>query len=178
MADEQGAQPAAPGAQPTGQDATQPKLVLLNQYIRDLSFENPRAPASLADGEGRPQVEVQVQIETRRDDTLGRFEVALKVNATGKRQGGIGFVVELDYRGLFEIGGFQQNVLPQVLLVECPRLLFPFARRIVADAVRDGGFPPLFLDPIDFLTLYRQRLQQELAAQQAKGGEQPAQGIA
>lgn len=152
---------AKPGAPETGAAAS-PRLMLVGQFIRDLSFENPHGPLGQGEGDSRPQVEVQVNVETRRaEDSRERYEVALKINAAAKKGTATAFLLELDFRGLFDIVGFPDNLLPQVLLVECPRLLFPFARRIAADAVRDGGFPALMIDPIDFLSLYRQRLAEE-----------------
>ncbi len=142
--------------------AAPPRMSLVTQFVRDLSFENPRGPLAVADADDKPQVEVQVNVETKRSAAAtDRYEIGLKINATAKKRSGAAFLLELDYCGVFEIAGFTDNVLAQVLLVECPRLLFPFARRIAADVVRDGGFPALFLDPIDFLGLYRQRLQEE-----------------
>jgi preprotein translocase subunit SecB len=146
-----------------------PRLRVLGQYVRDLSFENPRG-LTPAGEEVRPQVDVSVNVESRRvPDQASRFEVALKVSAAAKRGQDPAFLVELDYRGLFELAGFSDNLLPQVLLVECPRLLFPFARKIVADAVQDGGFPPFLVEPIDFLALYRARLAQEQAKSAQRG---------
>jgi preprotein translocase subunit SecB len=164
--------------------ALPPRMTMHTQFVRDLSFENPRGPAALNDPDDKPQVEVQVNVETKRTaEHADRYEVALKINATAKKKAGPAFLLELDYCGVFEITGFGDNVLAQVLLVECPRLLFPFARRIAADAVRDGGFPTLFLDPIDFLGLYRQRLSEEArkarpmaapGAQAGNGGVKPS----
>ena len=161
--------------------APQPRMSMHTQFVRDLSFENPRGPAALSDADDKPQVEVQVNVETKRvPEHPERYEVALKINATAKKKAGPAFLLELDYCGVFEIAGFENNVLAQVLLVECPRLLFPFARRIAADAVRDGGFPTLFLDPIDFLGLYRQRLAEEarkaklMGTPQGNGGVKPS----
>jgi preprotein translocase subunit SecB len=164
------AKPAEPAAAPA------PRMVMHTQFVRDLSFENPRGPAALGDADDKPQVEVQVNVESKRvPEHADRYEVALKINATARKKTGPAFLLELDYCGVFDITGFDNNVLAQVLLVECPRLLFPFARRIAADAVRDGGFPTLFLDPIDFLGLYRQRLSEE--ARKAKVMS-PAEGSA
>ena len=150
-----GVDPGAPAPQP-------PRLALHAQYIRDLSFENPHGPLGPGDADNKPQVDVNVNVETRRVAD-NRYESSLKINAKAKQQENVAFVLELDYCGVFDVSGFPEQLLAQILLVECPRLLFPFARRIAADAVRDGGFPALFLDPIDFLSLYRQRLQQEAA---------------
>lgn len=152
----------AKSAAPEAGATASPRLMLVGQFIRDLSFENPHGPLGQGEGDARPQVEVQINVESRRsEDSRERYEVALKINAAAKKGGATSFLLELDFRGLFDVVGFPDNLLPQVLLVECPRLLFPFARRIAADAVRDGGFPALMIDPIDFLSLFRQRLAEE-----------------
>ncbi|MGH6918785.1 MAG: protein-export chaperone SecB [Geminicoccaceae bacterium] len=157
-----GAQPAdAPQA-----GAPAPRLTILSQYIKDLSFENPRAPGSLEPGKSRP--EIQIRVDTRAQE-LGaeRYEVTFQLHCEAKSGADPVFVVELTYAGLFSLSNVPQESLQPVLLIECPRLLFPFARRIVADVTRDGGFPPLMIDPIDFVTLYRRR------AEQAQPGAQP-----
>lgn len=155
-----------------GNGATAPAQVqfnILGQYLRDLSFENPNAPASLT-LETQPKIDIGVDVQARRanDD---RFEVELKIraHALGANDGKPVFVVELSYCGLFLIRNVPDEALQPFCLIECPRLLFPFARRIVADATRDGGFPPLLLDPIDFVALYRQQVERaQAAAQQAQ----------
>jgi preprotein translocase subunit SecB len=133
---------------------TAPQFGILAQYVRDLSFENPNAPASLAAGRA-PQIEVGVDV---RAQNLGeeRFEIELKINATARHEDRVAFVVELSYAGLFAIRNVPQESLQPLCLIEGPRILFPFARRVLADATRDGGFPPLLLDPIDFAALFRQ----------------------
>jgi preprotein translocase subunit SecB len=148
MTDDAGQAPAGPTP------SELPQLGILAQYVRDLSFENPNAPASLAQGRA-PQIEVGVDV---RAQNLGedRFEVELKINATARHDDKVAFAAELSYCGLFAIRNVPQESLHAVCLIECPRLLFPFARRILADATRDGGFPPLLLEPIDFAQLYRQ----------------------
>lgn len=130
------------------------------QYIKDLSFENPRAPQVFSGQGGQPQVQVGVDVGARQigDKT---YEVTLTVNAEAKVANERAFVVELVYAGLFTVTGLAQEQLAPVLLIECPRLLFPFAREIVAGATRDGGFPPLLINPIDFVTLYRRQAQQQ-----------------
>jgi preprotein translocase subunit SecB len=151
--------------------ANQPRLTIQTQYVKDLSFENPRAPASLDPGQPRPEIQVQVDV---RATPLGaeRYEVVLQLHADAKAGGETGFVLELVYGGVFGLINIPPDNLQALLLIECPRLLFPFARRIIADTTRDGGFPPLMLDPIDFMTLYRRRQQAEAQAQ-AKGVGQP-----
>ena len=160
MADE-----ATPGAQPAPQ---QPTMKILGQFIRDLSFENILAQKPL-EGEVQPDIQVQVGLDAKKRPTDKQFEVATKLNITSKRKGGTEtlFVMELDYAGIFLIDGVPDNQMHPFLLIECPRMLFPFVRRIVSDVTRDGGFPPLNLDTIDFVNLYKQQLQNQAKAQQA-----------
>jgi preprotein translocase subunit SecB len=135
-----------------------PAIRILAQFIRDLSFENPRAPDSLQPvaGQAPPQIELGVELNARgRQD--GLFEVDLKLSAAALRDGATVFQLELLYGGLFQVTGVAESDLEQVLLIECPRFLFPFARRMIADVTADGGFPPLFLEPIDFLAVYAAR---------------------
>ena len=141
-------------------DAVQPAVAepgirILAQFIRDLSFENPRAPDSLRAGV-QPQIDLGVEMNARgRDD--GLYEVDLKLSARANREDGTVFFVELLYGGLFAIEGVPAEEMEPVLLVECPRFLFPFARRVIADVTTDGGFPPFLLDPIDFAGVYAAR---------------------
>ncbi|WP_443748975.1 protein-export chaperone SecB [Asticcacaulis solisilvae] len=131
-------------------------MTVLAQFIRDFSFENPRAPNSLR-VEARPEVDLGVEMSAKgRSD--GLFEVDLKLSVKAATSDGPMFAVELVYGGLFQLGNIPEELVEPTLLVECPRYLFPFARRIVADASSDGGFsPPFFIDPIDFGTLYMQQ---------------------
>lgn len=148
---------AAPGAPQNGQGQEPPGIRILAQFIRDLSFENPRAPESLrAAGQVQPQIDLGVEMNARgRDD--GLFEVDLKLSAKAGRDDSTLFVIELLYGGLFQVSGVQQQDIEPVLLIECPRYLFPFARRIIADLSAEGGFPPFLLDPIDFAGVYAAR---------------------
>lgn len=148
---------AAPGAPQNGQGQESPGIRILAQFIRDLSFENPRAPESLrAAGQVQPQIDLGVEMNARgRDD--GLFEVDLKLSAKAGRDDSTLFVIELLYGGLFQVSGVQQQDIEPVLLIECPRYLFPFARRIIADLSAEGGFPPFLLDPIDFAGVYAAR---------------------
>ena len=157
-----------PDAPPPG-DGSQPSFRVLAQFTRDLSFENPHAPESLR-APGQPQIELGVEMGARaRQD--GLYEVDLKLNATANREGKVAFNVELVYGGLFEITGVPEEHLEPVLLIECPRILFPFARRIISDATAEGGFPPFLLEPIDFSVVYAaQRAQrEELAGSETQG---------
>ena len=151
---------AAPEA---AEGAEAPGIRILAQFIRDLSFENPRAPDSLRGGQIQPQIELGVEMNARgRED--GFFEVDIKLSATAKRDEGAVFVVELLYGGVFQITGVTPEDMEPVLLIECPRYLFPFARRIIAEVTSEGGFPPFLLDPIDFAGVYTARKAQEAAA--------------
>ncbi len=150
----------APAGDSGAQSAqAQPRLAIVSQYVKDLSFENPRAPQGLAGGE-RPEIQINVDTRGRRIEGE-RYETELVIRVDAKASGQTVFVCELNYGGLFTIANMPEEAVQPVLMIECPRLLFPFARRVVADATRDGGFPPLMIDPIDFLTLYRRRVQQQ-----------------
>jgi preprotein translocase subunit SecB len=155
MTDQDAGPDSSQGAQ-NGQTSEGPGIRILAQFIRDLSFENPRAPESLRGGAAQPQIDLGVEMNARgRDD--GLFEVDLKLSATAGRDDGTLFVVEILYGGLFQISGVPQDDIEPVLLIECPRFLFPFARRIIADLSSEGGFPPFLLDPIDFASVYQAR---------------------
>jgi preprotein translocase subunit SecB len=134
-------------------DQPMPQVSILVQYAKDLSFENPNAPMSLQ-ASGQPKIEVNVAVNAKRAGD-GVFEAELKITAKATTEdGGTAFVVELVYAGLFGLTNVPDEALEPFLIIEAPRILFPFARRIIADATRDGGFPPLMLDPIDFGSLY------------------------
>ncbi len=155
---------AAPTSEGNGEAPAQPGLRVLAQFIRDLSFENPNAPDSLAAAATTPpQMDVGVEMNARgRPDNL--FEVDLKLTATATRDGATVFHCELLYGGLFQISGVAEAELEPILMTECPRYLFPFARQIISELSSQGGFPPFMLDPIDFGGIY---LAQK--AQQADG---------
>ena len=144
-------------------EASAPQLSVLAQYVKDFSFENPNAPQSLMPGQ-QPEIGIQINVDARPlADT--DVEVSLRLEGKAEHQGNVMFAFELTFAGVFRIQGVPQDSLNAVVLVECPRLLFPFAREIVATAVRNGGFPPLLLDPFDFVALYRQRMEQSQATQ-------------
>ncbi len=145
--------PAADGS--SGSGAGGPLVTVRTQYIKDLSFENPGAPRSLADSETPPNIQVNVDVEAK-PFPQNHYEVALHITATAKREEASLFMIELVFAGLFALENIPRDRIENVCLVECPRLLFPFARRIIADNTREGGFPPLLLDPIDFARLLRQ----------------------
>ena len=132
-----------------------PQIQVLAQYVKDLSFENPAAPISLQ-GQ-KPALEVGVDVQARGLGT-DQYEVMIRVRADAKAATQTVFVCELTFAGVFMLKGIPQENIQPLLLIECPRLLFPFARRVVADVTRDGGFPPLLLDPIDFAALYRMQM--------------------
>ena len=159
------APPQVPETSPRA--AKQPQLTVLAQYIKDLSFESPGAPQSLQGPGQNPQLKVGVNVNAgaRGEDV---YEVALQLEVHAKSDQGVIYNVELVYGGLFRLTGVPQDLLQPVLFVDCPTLLFPFMRRVLADVIRDGGFPPLMLDPIDFGRLYSQNLGQQQAGQQLK----------
>jgi len=138
-------------------NVTPPKMNILAQYVRDLSFENILSQKGV-NGEVNPEVQVNVNIDAKKRTTEKQFEVVIKlrVDSKAKDTDNVLFVLEVDYGGLFQIENVPDDQLHPFLLIECPRMLFPFLRRIVSDITRDGGFPPLNLENIDFLKLYRQ----------------------
>ena len=154
--------------QPTEQEQA-PQLSVLAQYIKDFSFENPNAPKSMAGGQ-QPDINIQINVNATpiADNDI---EVVLALNGKAEVAGSVMFSFELEFGGVFRIVNVPQESLDAVVLIECPRLLFPFAREIIATTVRNGGFPPLLLDPVDFVQLYRQKMAQmppaEAPAQQS-----------
>lgn len=155
------------GAAP--QQPAMPQMKVVGQFIRDMSFENILARKPV-EGEVEPDIQVQVALDGRKLGDGNQYEVTSKFNITSKNKTGdaVLFVLELEYTGLFVIENVPNEQLHPFLLIECPRMTFPFIRRIVSDVTRDGGFPPLNLDNIDFVALYRQQLAQR---QQAQGAE-------
>jgi len=153
------AQQAGNGAQPT--------LNVLVQYTKDLSFESPGAPTSLRERDKAPSISINVNVSANPLSDK-EFDVNLTLNAKAEFGKEVLFNVELVYGGVFRIDGFPQEHLLPILFIECPRLLFPFARQIIADASRNGGFPPLLLDPIDFATMFQQKMAEEQARSQVQ----------
>ena len=155
------------------QEPQVPQMKVLGQFIRDLSFENivTRKPVN---AEVRPDFQAQVTIDSRKIGGDDRFEVVSKYSITSKNKGSddVLFLLELEYVGLFQIKNIASEQLHPFLMIECPRMMFPFVRRIVSDMTRDGGFPSLNLDVIDFVTLYRERLKQQ--QKEPKAAETPA----
>jgi len=157
------------GAQAAGA-AGQQSVGVIAQYVKDLSFESPGAPQSVRGRTSAPAINISVNVQTRKPQD-GEVEVELKIEANAREGESVLFAIELVYGGLFRLTNIpDENVLP-IAMIECPRLLFPFARQIIADASRNGGFPPLLIDPIDFVQLYRQRLAQMSASQQPSSAD-------
>ena len=144
--------------------APSPQLNVLAQYIKDLSFENPNAPSSLAPPQQQPAINIQINVGAN-NITENEYEVTLSVEGKAESAGKMMFRFDLTYAGVFRIANIPKENLHPLLMIECPRLLFPFAREIIATSVRDGGFPPLMLDPVDFVGLYRQNLERQTATQ-------------
>ena len=158
MTDEtNGAAPAQP----------QMKMQILAQFVRDMSFENAVAQKGLQSAEVQPEMQVQVSLDARKRPQDHQFEVItkFKITATNKATNSALYLLEVDYGGIFHIEGVPDEQMHPFLLIECPRMLFPFVRRIVSDVTRDGGFPPFNLDMVDFVALYRSELARRAAEQ-------------
>lgn len=146
---------------PEGQEG--PVLSIITQYVKDLSFENPNAPASLNPELSQPTVELGINVQAKAL-TPENYEIELRIQATAKHEDQTAFIIELVYGGLFLLKNFPPEALEMVCMIECPRLIFPFARRVISDASRDGGFSPLQLDPIDFAGLFQAHKTKEAQA--------------
>ncbi len=160
------AAPAAPVqlSVPEPAPGSQPSMRILGQYLKDLSFENPNAPTSLAPQTKQPDINISVNVNAKNLGPVD-FEVELHLDAKASAEGKVIFAGEILYAGIFRMENFPANLLHPAVLIECPRMLFPFARQILADATRNGGFPPLMLDPIDFASMYQKRMQTQTAGQ-------------
>ena len=147
MAEENGATP-------------QVRMSVLAQFVRDMSFENMVAQKGITGTDVHPDIQVAVSLDARKRPVDNQFEIVTKFKVTSKNKanGDTLFLLELDYGGIFHVEGVPEEQLHPFLLIECPRMLFPFVRRIVSDVTRDGGFPPLNIDTVDFLALYRQEM--------------------
>lgn len=158
MTDESATGNGAPA--PAAAPQQQVRMQVLAQYVRDLSFENIVAQKGLASGDVQPDVEVAVSLDARKRQAEHQYDVLIKFKVTSKNKvnGEPLFLLELEYGGTFLIDGLPEAQLHPFLLIECPRLLFPFIRRIISDVTRDGGFPPLNVDQVDFMALYRQEM--------------------
>jgi len=137
-----------------------PQLNVLAQYVKDLSFENPNAPRSLQQQQQAPSINIQINVNAK-PLAESEYEVDLKIEGRAETPGLFLFSFDLLYAGVFRILNVPQENLHPVIMIECPRLLFPFARELIANAVRNGGFPPLMIDPVDFVSLYRQKLAEQ-----------------
>lgn len=160
-----GATDAAPAATPQI-----PKMQILGQFVRDLSFENAAVQNGVT-AQGQPDIQVQVALDARKRSVENQFDVIMKVKVDSKTKEDEPksiFLIELEYAGVFLIENIAEQQLHPFLMIECPRMLFPFVRRIISDTTRDGGYPPLNLDQMDFVSLYRQQIAAR-AAQQPQG---------
>jgi preprotein translocase subunit SecB len=160
---------------PTTDTAAQPaqpqlRMQVLAQYIRDMSFENLVAKKGLAGAEVQPDIQVAVSLDARKRPVEHQYDVISKYRCTSKNKtnGETLFLLEVEYGAIFHVEGVPEEQLHPFLLIECPRLVFPFVRRIISDVTRDGGFPPLNIDTVDFVTLYRQELARRAQAAQAQ----------
>jgi preprotein translocase subunit SecB len=153
------------GAEAGAPENAAPNLSVMVQYIKDFSFENPNAPQSLMAQQQQPQISIQINVNPRQLATTD-FEVELKLEGKAELDGNVLFAFDLNYSGVFRLTNIPQEQLGALLMIECPRLLFPFAREIISSAIANGGFPPLMLHPIDFVGLYQRRLAEMQASQQ------------
>lgn len=150
---------------------TQPqvKMSILAQFVRDMSFENAVALNGLQSNDVQPEIQVQVSLDARKRAVEHQYEVItkFKITSTNRATNSALYLLEVDYGGIFHIEGVPEEQIHPFLLIECPRQLFPYVRRIVSDVTRDGGFPPFNLDPVDFVALYRAELARRAEAQKA-----------
>jgi preprotein translocase subunit SecB len=143
----------------------EPNLGVIAQYIKDFSFENPNAPHSLMQQQQQPQISIQINVNPNQLSNTD-FEVELKIEGKAEFAEKVLFAFDLNYGGVFRLSNIPQENIGPLLMIECPRLLFPFARELIASAISNGGFPPLMLQPIDFVGLYQRRLA-DMQGQQA-----------
>jgi preprotein translocase subunit SecB len=160
---------AAGAAEQQAQQQQGPQISIRAQLTRSLTFSNPGA---LQQPEGTPSVTVNINVDAGKRDEEN-FMVGLRIEASSRTETQEFYSVSLDYAGVFNITNYEARVIEPLLLIECPRILFPFARRIIADATRDGGYAPLMLDPVDFVALYRRELARR-AEEQGNGAAAPA----
>ena len=154
-----GGPPQGPSAQQGQAQPGQAQLGVLGQYIKDFSFENPNAPRSFTPQQTQPAINIQINVGVQQ---LAQTDYEISLNLEGKAEnaGTVLFAFDLTFAGVFRVQNVPAETLQPIVMIECPRLLFPFAREIVATSVRNGGFPPLLLDPVDFVALYQQRAAQ------------------
>jgi preprotein translocase subunit SecB len=172
MADEN---QAGNSAAPATAAPQQMRMQVLSQYIRDMSFENVAVQKGLTGTDIQPEVQLAVSLDARKRATANQYEVVTKykLSSRNKANGDSLFLLEIEYGGNFLIEGIADDQLHPFLLIECPRILFPFVRRLIADLTREGGFAPVTIDTVDFLALYRQELARRAQAQQAVPAEKP-----
>ncbi len=165
----------AAGTDASGQAAEAPPIVINGQYIKDFSFENPHAPESLMQAaQESPAITVTVDVGAKQVQERS-YEITLTIRTEAKREEKVMFLVELQYAGVFTLAEVPKEVVQALVFIEAPRLLFPFARHIIAECVRDGGFPPLMIQPIDFVALFKQRMSHQAKAA-ANGAEAKTDG--
>ena len=147
--------------------APQVRMSVLAQFVRDMSFENVVAQKGVSGTDVQPDIQVAVSLDARKRQVDHQYEIVTKYKVTSKNKatGDVLFLLEVDYGGVFHVEGVPDDQLHPFLLIECPRMLFPFVRRIISDVTRDGGFPPLNIDTVDFLALYRQEMARRAQAQ-------------
>ncbi|MEY3961444.1 MAG: protein-export chaperone SecB [Paracoccaceae bacterium] len=147
--------------------APQVRMSVLAQFVRDMSFENVVAQKGISGTDVQPDIQVAVSLDARKRQVEHQFEIVTKYKVTSKNKanGDMLFLLEVDYGGVFHVEGVPEDQMHPFLLIECPRMLFPFVRRIISDVTRDGGFPPLNIDTVDFLALYRQEMARRAQAQ-------------
>jgi len=148
-------------------ETPQVRMSVLAQFVRDMSFENMVAQKGISATDVQPDIQVAVSLDARKRQADHQFEIVTKYKVTSKNKTNddVLFLLEVDYGGVFHVEGVPEEQLHPFLLIECPRLLFPFVRRIISDVTRDGGFPPLNIDTVDFLALYRQEMARRAQAQ-------------
>ena len=149
-----------PDSAPANLAEKPPQLNVLAQYVKDLSFENPNAPGSLQQHQQAPSINIQINVNAK-PLADNDFEVELKIEGRAEVPNLFLFSFDLLYAGVFRVQNVPQENVHAIIMIECPRLLFPFARETIATAVRNGGFPPLMIDPVDFVSLYRQKLSEQ-----------------
>ena len=154
-------------AEENGADQQIRKPKMLVQFVRDMSFENVVAQKGVSGTDVQPDIQVAVSLDARKRQVDHQYEIVTKYKVTSKNKatGDVLFLLEVDYGGVFHVEGVPDDQLHPFLLIECPRMLFPFVRRIISDVTRDGGFPPLNIDTVDFMALYRQEMARRAQAQ-------------
>jgi preprotein translocase subunit SecB len=150
---------------PDMSEGNAPMFTVMVQYTKDFSFENPNAPQSLIQQQAQPQIGIQINVNPRQLSETD-YEVELKLDGKAEHGGNILFAFDLNYAGVFRLMNIPQENLGPLLMIECPRLLFPYAREIISNAIANGGFPPLLLNPVDFVGLYQQKMAEMQGVQQ------------